>query len=190
MKRKRHVKPVFSTILKALVSVGLVYSLLRRLGAEDVLGRLAAASLHWLLAAFAVYALSNVLGTYQWHLLLRSQQTEITFMQSLRLYHIGLFFNNFLVSNIGGDAVRIYDIKRHSGRGTVAVSTVLFDRIIGFTAMAMIAMMAAVVKARVLTRAEFWAIGAVLFLWTAILAGLFSRRVGAWLQIRLQRRLP
>src|SRR5262249_19599794 len=55
-------------------------------------------------------------------------------------YHIGLFFNNFLPANIGGDIARVADSSRHGASTGAAVSAVLMDRLIGTIALAGLAL--------------------------------------------------
>jgi uncharacterized membrane protein YbhN (UPF0104 family) len=53
---------------------------------------------------------------------------------------VGLFFNNFLPANIGGDLARIADASRYGPTRTAALSTVLLDRMIGTLALAGLAL--------------------------------------------------
>jgi uncharacterized protein (TIRG00374 family) len=43
-------------------------------------------------------------------------------------YLIGMFFNNFLPSGMGGDAVRAYESARTTGRGKEAITAVILER--------------------------------------------------------------
>jgi len=52
---------------------------------------------------------------------------------------VSLFFNNFLPSNIGGDFVRIADTARAAGSKTLATTVVLVDRVLGLTALIVVA---------------------------------------------------
>lgn len=92
--------------------------------------------------AVLLFALSNVLGTAQWYLLLRVQQIPISFGQSVLVYHVGVFFNNVLLGNIGGDAMRIYDIRRLSGQASGGVAATVMDRFIGLFSTCTIALIA------------------------------------------------
>jgi len=96
------------------------------------LSQFASANLFWILAAMIVFSASNFLGSFQWFLLLKARGINLPFLKVLSFYYVGLFFNNFLLSYIGGDAVRIYDIRKLSGDSSKAISTVVFDRFIGF----------------------------------------------------------
>ena len=81
--------------------------------------------------AIGFFVLSNVLGSVQWFLLLRAQAIAISFWQAMVSYFVGAFFNNVLLGNIGGDALRVYDIRRLTGTTSGGMAATLIDRFIG-----------------------------------------------------------
>ena len=81
--------------------------------------------------AFLLYQLAIALNAYKWGVLLRAQGVTVPFSQLLRSTFVGLFFGNFLPSNVGGDAVRAFDLSRQAGRGTASATSVIVDRITG-----------------------------------------------------------
>src|SRR2546425_12271224 len=83
---------------------------------------------------------STLLGTYQWWRLLQVADIRIPLWKACAYYHIGLFFNNFLPANIGGDIARVADSSRHAGSTGAAVSAVMMDRLIGTVALAGLAL--------------------------------------------------
>lgn len=166
-------------LMKLIVSISLVLWLFQRIGLQMILRQLASANWWWILAAVTTFAASNILGSLQWHILLRSQNVPVSFRQSLSFYHVGLFFNNFLIGNIGGDALRIYDVRRFSGDSTVAVSTVVFDRFIGFLTLTSIAMVVSLLWIRRLTSLDaVYVTGLVLLIWMIALFFLFNEKAG------------
>jgi uncharacterized membrane protein YbhN (UPF0104 family) len=74
---------------------------------------------------------SFVFSGLQWWFLLRRLGVDVSWLRALRFYFIGLFFNNFLIGNVGGDLKKIYDIHRDSSKLAAAVTATLFDRIFG-----------------------------------------------------------
>jgi hypothetical protein len=54
-------------------------------------------------------------------------------------YHVGLFFNNFLPANVGGDLARTLDASRSGSSRATALSTVILDRLIGTVSLGAIA---------------------------------------------------
>ena len=141
--RHRAGKRTLINIGKMLVSVVLVYILLQKIGLQTIWQHMGEANWWWALLGLVTFAISNILGALQWHLLLRAQKVDMSFGHVVSFYHVGLFFNNFLIGYVGGDAFRIYDVSKHSGDSTVAVSSVVFDRLVGFFMLTSIAMVMA-----------------------------------------------
>ena len=126
--------------LKVLLSVALMAFLFARIQFSSVASALTHASRPWLVAAFLVLVASNVLGSWQWDQLLAAVGIQIPFWKVCAYYHVGLFFNNFLPANIGGDLVRIADATRYDTTPATAFSTVLMDRMVGTVALAGLAL--------------------------------------------------
>jgi uncharacterized protein (TIRG00374 family) len=90
----------------------------------------------WFYAAFfLVLVFGQALYVFKWQLVLRAMGTPLSFSRLAEHYLIGIFFNNFLPTMIGGDAVRVYYLGRAEGYATVATSVVV-DRALGFLSMA------------------------------------------------------
>ena len=124
-------KQILGTLLKAVISVGLVALFFMQVDWEDILSTAQTADVQFLLFAVLMFVVSNVLGAIQWHALLELQDIVLPFRQVVVLYFVGVFFNNFMVGNVGGDAVRIYDLKRLTGRGISGFAATFLDRFIG-----------------------------------------------------------
>ena len=126
-------KRVLFFALKLVVSVGLVVWAFS--GEHFRLDRLALhfkeADIRLLIGAVVLFALSNLLGAVQWNLLLRVQEIELSWRKVVSFYFVGVFFNNFLVGNIGGDAIRVYDVRRLTKDGSPAFAATFSDRFIG-----------------------------------------------------------
>lgn len=61
---------------------------------------------------------------------------NISFLTQVKIFLIGLFFNNFMLGSTGGDVIRAYYLsKRTSHKKTEVVATVFLDRIIGVLSM-------------------------------------------------------
>ncbi len=89
----------------------------------------------WILAAFLVNTAGNLFGAWRWQLLLRSQGREIGIPRLFGSYFVGLFFNNFLPSTIGGDIVRATDARKQGGGSlTENLTVILVERLIGLLA--------------------------------------------------------
>jgi glycosyltransferase 2 family protein len=118
-------------LLKFGVSGGLIVYLLNRFGIEKIIRELGSADTFWLAAAVLFFIGSHLVGSCQWWALLRWEGTRIAWPRVLSFYFVGLFFNNFLISNLGGDLFRMMDIRRSTHNTAAAVSTVFLDRFLG-----------------------------------------------------------
>jgi glycosyltransferase 2 family protein len=170
-------------LVKVLGTVALVAFLLTKLPLREVEAALEHPRWGWLFVSFGLYAVSAVAGAWQWALILRGVGVGATWGEVSRLYHIGLFFNNFLPANIGGDAWKILDLGARDGRRAGVLAATMLDRLIGLAALTVLGCLAMGVAAATnvpLPQVAFVLapIGAGLF---AILAALLSRRLGALL---------
>ncbi len=117
---------------KIIISGILIAYLLHRIGIKNVIEHFQSVNVFWLCGACVLFIVSLFIGSCQWWILLRSEGIKINWKKTVSFYFVGLFFNNFLISGLGGDLFRMSDIKRYSKNGTGAVSTVFLDRFIGF----------------------------------------------------------
>ena len=124
-------------IVFSLAVLGLV---LWRIPLDQLAGTLRHAHVGTLLAAAGLLIASNVLGSYQWERLLAAVGIRIPFAKVLAYYHVGLFFNNFLPANIGGDIARVLNVSPRAETRAAAVSAVVMDRLIGTVALAGLAL--------------------------------------------------
>ena len=129
---------------KVLFSVALLAFLFARIPAREVLRTWQHANPRLLGAACALMLASNLLGSWQWERLLHAVGIRIPLWRVAAYYHVGLFFNNFLPANIGGDFARVLDAARHGPSRATAFATVLMDRVIGTLALAGLALLTTV----------------------------------------------
>jgi glycosyltransferase 2 family protein len=142
------------TLLKIVFSVGiLVYIFTRVVHVQDLWANLKAASVSYLIAAVGLYFLVQTVSAYRWYLLLKPLDIEISFLRILGLYYLGMYFNFFLPSAIGGDVVKVYYLHKETGRLSASTASVFLDRDIG---MGGLLLAATAVSAYGGTRIEGW----------------------------------
>ena len=95
--------------IKVLVSGVLIYLILRGADFHQIGEKIASASLPLLLVAFSMFFVGYSLTAFRWRLLLGAQGVTARFGYLIRSFMVAMFFNNFLPSTVGGDAVRVYD---------------------------------------------------------------------------------
>ncbi len=142
-------KTALNTLLKLAVSAGLLYYLALQTDLEGLGAAFAATVPSLFLLAVAFFVVSNGLGACQWYLLLRAHRLPIGFRQATVFYLTGVFFNNVLLGNIGGDALRIYDVRRLTGRTSGAAAATFMDRFVGLLSTCTLALIACFAVAEV-----------------------------------------
>jgi hypothetical protein len=122
-------------VAKIVLSLGLLGFLVQRVQWNQVREALSHTRQEWMFAALGLMLLSNLIGSFQWSRLLEVVDIHIPFWKVCAYYHVGLFFNNFLPANIGGDFFRISDAARYNTTKTAALSAVLMDRLVNTLAL-------------------------------------------------------
>jgi uncharacterized membrane protein YbhN (UPF0104 family) len=133
------VKRVLLPAAKLAISAALIWFLLARLSLDEITDVMDEPRWGWLGAALGVYGLSAFGGALQWSWILQAAGVAAPRREVRRLYFIGLFFNNFLPANIGGDAWKIVDLGRQEGKPLAVFCATLLDRLLGLTALTLLA---------------------------------------------------
>jgi glycosyltransferase 2 family protein len=154
--------------LKVTVSLALLLVLFSKVDVGGLWATARRASLTWLAAALALYAVSVTASVWRWYRLLHAQHVDVGPRSLLGSYLVATFFNNFLPSNIGGDVIRIGDTAKAARSKTLATTVVLVDRGLGLMALVLVAALGATAAGRVHPSAvPIWP----MWLWTAFLLG-------------------
>lgn len=89
-----------------------------------------------ILIGYIILIAMITINHWRWWILLNARNFDVTFLKSLTLTYIGLFFNFAMPGSVGGDVVKGYYICRHHPeRKMDAAFTILMDRVIGIFAM-------------------------------------------------------
>jgi glycosyltransferase 2 family protein len=86
----------------------------------------------WIMAATTIIFLSTMFLTgRRWQILARAVGFQKSFLELVKLCYVGLFFNLFLPSTVGGDTVRCYYLSKGTGKYADAFYSVIADRASG-----------------------------------------------------------
>lgn len=132
-------KPFLVFLLKLVVTLVPAYFVCRNIvmapdwDIGDLYGLFSTESAVPLALALICLLVSNFTACLQWKLLLERQGVCLTYGHLLKLYYVGLFFNNFMPGNMGGDVKKIYDIRMQGGQDSVGAgfTATFFDRLLG-----------------------------------------------------------
>lgn len=132
----------YKLAVKLIISAGLMVFLLRKISIPELLRLVSDIDPGVFVAGIVCFFLSNLLGAFQWHLLLFSSGIKLSFSKTFRFYFVGLFFNNFLPANVGGDAVKVYDVTRIGSSVYQVIAVTLLDRLLGIFSLCLLAVFA------------------------------------------------
>ncbi len=129
------------TRLKLLISIALFASLFA-FGKVDLRESYQAA-IHankaYLLSACGLFLLSVFVMAHRWQLLASAVGLSKPFLKMVQLCYVGLFFNLFLPSTVGGDVSRCYYLTKGTNKYLHALTSVLVDRAMGLAVLLLFA---------------------------------------------------
>ncbi len=129
-------------LLKIVVSIGLLAFIFSTLDLPAFFKAISQANAWWLLAALMMMMVGVVIRAWRWQILLHAIGVFVPIGELTAIYFIGFLFNNLLPSGLGGDAMRMIELNRHSPRRSDAVTSVVVDRFLGLSALQAIALIA------------------------------------------------
>jgi len=125
------------TIIKIIFSIGLLIYLIHLADPEKIFSIISriwtGGRFIYVILAILVFTLAIVVYAYRWQVLLKGYNIQVRVFKLFRFYLIGLFFNNFLPTGIGGDVTRIYNLIQETGDRTIGFASVMTERLLGIT---------------------------------------------------------
>jgi uncharacterized protein (TIRG00374 family) len=135
-------------LFKLLFSAALIWFLYHRIPLAQIRTQLTHVDFYILLVPFTLLFVNTFISAFKWWVLLDADSIEIPLKALFVSYMIGTFFNIFLPSNIGGDSYRMYDVSKVSKDAAGSVASVLADRLSGFLALVILALISGMVIIR------------------------------------------
>lgn len=126
------VKPI--TVIKTIISLGLLILVLTRVDLNQAWQRFQHLSLSFVILALLYYTGCQWLSCWRWQIILKANGYFVPMRSLLSSYFAGMFLNSFLPSSIGGDVYRVYQISQIAKEPEVAFVSVFLERITGLIA--------------------------------------------------------
>lgn len=121
------------TLVKFAVSIGILVLLLRSQDLSSLKSDLLAVKLNMLaLAVLLLFAQTFVL-CHRWILILRAMQVPLEWLAGWRILIVSTFFNQVLPA--GGDAVRIWMLRRQGMQWSPTIGSIVADRLLALLAL-------------------------------------------------------
>ena len=133
------VKKYLLNFLKFVVTAAAIAYVLHEISFKEVLNVFSHANWWLLLVAFLFLNGSFVISGFRQNLSFRSTGAHLTPLLNLKLFWLGLFYNLFLPSGIGGDGIKVYLVNKYRENGVKKnIGAMLVNRIAGLDAIGMI----------------------------------------------------
>jgi uncharacterized protein (TIRG00374 family) len=100
--------------------------------------------MNWLLFGMALllFLAGSLVRAYRWGALVWSVGIQVSWWRLVDLFFVGSFFNLFLPTGLGGDAVKMYELSHDDGKTAEAISSVVVDRFVGLFVLFALAVLA------------------------------------------------
>jgi len=130
-------KKVINTAIRLLVSIGIIVYLIASQFKDfkTIAGTLKQISIPLIMLSAATHIYGIWITAFRWQTLLKTQgvRLSVAFLSGSTL--VGMFFNNFLPTSIGGDVYRAYDVsKKADFPMSSSVSILVVERFTGIIA--------------------------------------------------------
>jgi len=126
----------------AVVTAGIIFAyrwISKDVGWENLANVFEKMNILIFILAAALFLIAQFIVALRWRFLLHSQSIHIDLNAAFRLHFLGLFYNNFMPSSIGGDLVRAWYVTKHTEKKFEAALSVFVDRIVGLLSSLIIA---------------------------------------------------
>ena len=127
-------KKVLINIVRIVISIGLLAYLIYIADVKKILIILRGIEISHIILALGIFTISLIFLTARWKLLTSTYGIKVEYSRLFIFYFIGLFFNNFLPTSIGGDLSRAYYLSRYCTDKAGSIGTVLLERVLGLFA--------------------------------------------------------
>lgn len=131
---------------KIAFGLGLIGVLLYNVDLSALLAALRSVDLYYLAIMFLVPHLMIAFNTWKWQMFLRELALRPGFGRLFALYLVATFFNNFLPTMAGGDAVRGYALARDTRDASSVTAAIFMERMVGFAVLVALLPLALLVK--------------------------------------------
>ncbi|OGH98511.1 MAG: hypothetical protein A2104_05295 [Candidatus Melainabacteria bacterium GWF2_32_7] len=125
---KRRILKLF---LRIAISIIFIYFLLRNSNVVEIVESLIETDHKILILGVFLYILGQLLSAYKWKLLAQIAGFQNKLKEYFDYYFIGMFFNLFLPTTVGGDITKCYYLAKGDSRKAPAVYSVLAERYTG-----------------------------------------------------------
>jgi glycosyltransferase 2 family protein len=136
---KKKIWNITKLIFKLCLTTLLIWLVFQKINYEQVKSVFRRSNPLFIFFALVLLLLSQVVSSWRLMGFLHAGGIPISFRSNLRLYFLGLFYNNFLPGGIGGDGYKIYFLRNTYKKPVKSIFlSIILDRISGLCAICII----------------------------------------------------
>ncbi len=124
--------------LKVFISGALIWYVFQGIDLDASLKKIQSADRPLLLAAVVVFYFQLFIGALRWQAVNQAVGAVMAFRQAVRIFFIGMFFNQALPGGTGGDAVRVYLAYKGGLELRGALNGVMLERVAAVVALVLL----------------------------------------------------
>ena len=137
-KLKRWSKVLAQLIIAALA----IYYVFQDIDFEELKSTVLSAKIGWLMLAFIAFNASKILSAFRLNYFFRALGINLNEQFNLKLYYLGMLYNQFLPGGIGGDGYKVYLLNKWYGNSVkMLLAATLLDRVSGVVALGFLAVL-------------------------------------------------
>ncbi|AQQ10075.1 hypothetical protein L21SP3_01900 [Sedimentisphaera cyanobacteriorum] len=148
-------KKTFSNIARIVIGVGAVALLLSTQDISELAASFSKIKPLMFLAAVLLFLTAQSMVGLRWKYLLGLIDIKVSSLASVKLTYVGFFYNNVMLSFVGGDVLRAWYITHHTGHKKMeAAFSVIVDRFCGLAASLILAGVGLLYSYRLISSAD------------------------------------
>tara|TARA_R110000823_G_scaffold315704_1_gene450945 strand:- start:181592 stop:182491 length:900 start_codon:yes stop_codon:yes gene_type:complete len=141
-KLKKWLKLVAQIVIAAIA----IYFVIGEIDLEEYKKRLLGVNIGWLIMAVLAFNLSKLIAAFRLNHFFRAIQVNLDSSFNLKLYYVGMLYNQVFPGGIGGDGYKVYLLnKRFKTPIKGLIAATLLDRICGVVALGFLTFLMALV---------------------------------------------
>lgn len=138
---KSKLKKRLKLVIQLLVAVLAIYLVTRQINLEEFKKQLLSVKPLWLLLAVLAFNASKILSAFRLNYFFRALDLKLSESYNLKLYYLGMLYNQVFPGGIGGDGYKVYLLnKLYQSPIKGLVAATLIDRISGVVALGFLAL--------------------------------------------------
>lgn len=138
-------KNLGSHLIKVAVTGAVIWWIAQTYGWHNIVETISKAKIGWLIGGFLLNVASLYLGALQWQILLQNKEIVLPFGKTVKLYFMGMFFNNFIFGTVAGDAFKIASLHLDKKEGKPGFAATFLDRLAGLLTLSGFAIISSVI---------------------------------------------